>query len=237
MAEQAIVAADRIDITLCGRPVIHELSFGCQAGDWMLLTGPSGVGKSTLLRAINGLCTPQAGRLEVLGSRLPGRSSSAARRAWRHTGTLLQEIALFETRSARANVEIGLRAAGHDHRTSRRLAIEWLKRLGLDDRGDSYEWSLSGGQRQRVALARALAPRPQLLLLDEPTSALDQVTAQVVLSAVKELVEQGSTVVMSSHREDEVAEFANKRVRMGGGETVRSTGPASNGDRPQPVGS
>jgi D-methionine transport system ATP-binding protein len=214
MADNEVVTADRVTVELSGRRVLRDLSFVCRPGDWTLLTGPSGAGKSTLLRTINGLCTLRSGDLEVLGSHLPGRSRREARQAWRQTGTLLQEIALFDTRSARGNVEIGLRAAGQDRSARRHLATEWLDRMGLDDRHGAYEWSLSGGQRQRVALARALAPRPRLLLLDEPTSALDTATARKVLLAIQELVNEGTAVVMSSHREDEAVGFATRRITL-----------------------
>ena len=185
--------------------IIHNVTFDCCQGEWVVVTGPSGAGKSTLLRAINGLCPPSAGRVWALGSWIPGRPRREARRVWRRTGTVLQELALFETRTAAGNVELGLSAAGHDRRSARREALTWLEQFGLADKTNEYPGSLSGGERQRVALARAIAPRPQLLVLDEPTSHLDHGSAKIVLTAIKELVHQGATVVMSSHRVEEVA--------------------------------
>jgi putative ABC transport system ATP-binding protein len=199
-----MVRCCELQVCIGNARIIRNVTFDCCRGDWIVLTGRSGAGKTTLLRTINGLCPPSAGRVWALGSWIPGRSRSEAHRAWRSTGTVLQELALFSTKSAAANVEIGLRAAGRDRNTARLDARQWLERFGLGDKFDEFPGELSGGERQRVALARAIAHRPQLLILDEPTSHLDHGSAKIVLAAVKELVQRGSTVVMSSHRENEV---------------------------------
>ena len=203
-----------------GCRLLNDVTLECHPGEWTLLSGPSGAGKTTLLRAINGLCRLSSGRIETFGSAVDTRSRTVARAAWRRTGTVLQEIALFETKTARANVELGMRAAGADRRTARRQASTWLERLGLEDKQLSYHSSLSGGERQRVALARALCSGPKLLLLDEPTSALDSSTAAVVLGALKDLVDAGSTVIMSSHRENEVVPYCQRRVVLRSGRLV-----------------
>ncbi len=204
------------DIEVCvgNARVIRNVTFDCLQGEWIVITGPSGAGKTTLLRAINGLCPPTAGKIWALGSCIPGRPRREAQRVWRSTGTVLQELALFETRSALGNVELGARAAGRGRDWARREARDWLERFGLAEKLDGYPASLSGGERQRVALARAVAPRPQLLLLDEPTSHLDDGSAKIVLTAIKELVHQGATVVMSSHREEEVAPLQTCHITL-----------------------
>jgi ABC-type multidrug transport system ATPase subunit len=193
---------------------LDRISFDCSPGEWVLLAGPSGAGKSTLLRTINGLQAPTTGAVWTLGTWIPGRGRREARSVWRQTGTVQQEVALFETKSARANVELALRVAGHDRASARHEGMKWLERFNIADKAEDYPWRLSGGERQRVALARALAPRPQLLILDEPTSALDLETAQVVLEAIKELVGQNTTVLMSSHREVEVAKMCDRLIRL-----------------------
>lgn len=206
-----------------GTSILEGLSFECERGEWVLLAGPSGAGKSTLLRIINGLQLPTRGRVWTLGAPIPGRGRRQARAVWRQTGTLLQEVALFETKSARANVQLALTATGIDRESSRREALTWLERLGIGDKADAYPWRLSGGERQRVALARALAPRPTLLLLDEPTSALDSATAAVVLEAIEDLYKAGTTIVMSSHRENEVGAMCDKRIGLSKGRIVGQT--------------
>jgi ABC-type multidrug transport system ATPase subunit len=201
--------------------IITDVTFNCCKGEWVVITGPSGAGKTTLLRAINGLCPPTAGRVWALGSWMPGRSRRDAQRTWRNTGTMQQEVALFTTRSAAANVEIGLRSAGRDRASARREARDWLERLGLGDKAAEYTGRLSGGERQRVALARALAPRPQLLILDEPTAHLDHGSAKVVLLAIRDLVRDGATVVMSSHHQQEVAALRSCEIVLESGRITR----------------
>jgi D-methionine transport system ATP-binding protein len=195
------------DLEVCvgSARILRDVTFDCCHGEWTVITGSSGAGKTTLLRALNGLCPPSAGRVWALGSWIPGRSRSEAQRVWRQTGTVQQELALFETRSAAGNVELALRVAGLGRDEARRDARLWLERFGLGDKAHAYPAGLSGGERQRVALARAIAPRPQLLILDEPTSHLDHGSAKIVLTAIKELVHGGATVVMSSHRVEEIA--------------------------------
>ncbi len=197
--------------------VIRDVSFDCCKGEWIVITGPNGAGKTTLLRTVNGLCPPSAGRVWALSSWIPGRSRQQAQRVWRRTGTVLQEPTLFETLTTTANVELGLRAAGNDRKTSRQESARWLERLGLADKGHAYPGELSGGERQRVALARAIAHRPQLLILDEPTAHLDHNSARIVLAAIKELVEQGATVVMASHHEAELASQPTCKITLAGG--------------------
>jgi ABC-type polar amino acid transport system ATPase subunit len=136
---------------------------------------------------------------------------------WRRTGTVLQELALFETRTARQNVELALRTCGRDRREARMEAIHWLARLGMADKTENYPCELSGGQCQRVALARALATRPRLLIIDEPTSALDQETARTALMAIRELVDGGATAIVSTHRVNEAAELCDQHVALRNG--------------------
>lgn len=201
--------------------IIEDVTFDCCKGEWVIISGPSGAGKTTLLRAINGLCPPRTGKVWALGSWIPGRSRQEAQRAWRRTGTVLQEGGLFSTRSAAANVELGLRSAGVDRASARVEARYWLERLGLGDKVAEYPARLSGGERQRVALARALAPRPQLLLLDEPTAHLDHGSARIVLLAIRDLVQNGATVIMSSHRREEVEDLRTCEIILDAGKVTR----------------
>ena len=212
--ENVTVSVADVSVNLHGSRILERVSFDCRPGEWTLLYGASGSGKSTLLRAINGLVSPSRGRIWTLGTPIPGRSGHEARTVWRQTGTVLQEVALFETKNALENVELALHTVGIDRRLAREQAASWLERLKIGHKVHEYPAHLSGGERQRVALARAMAIQPRLLILDEPTSAVDQATAEIVLLAIKELAGQGTAVVMSSHRLGEVAEHCDQRIAM-----------------------
>lgn len=207
MAERCVnVRAADASVCVRGAELLDRVSLDCCEGEWTLLRGPSGAGKSTLLRLLNGLCTPTSGQVFTLGSAHPGRSRREARSVWRQCGTVLQEVALFETKTARQNVSLPLRSAGVGRRLASERACEWLSRLGLGDKVDEFPCHLSGGQRQRVALARAFAGQPKVLFLDEPTSALDRDNARRVLSMLRDLVEAGATVVMAGHGVEDMAD-------------------------------
>jgi ABC-type multidrug transport system ATPase subunit len=225
VAEECVnVRCCDLEVCIGKATIIRDVTFSCCRGDWVVLVGPSGAGKTTLLRAINGLCPPTAGRVWAMGSWLPGRSRRDAQRAWRRTGTVMQDLALFETQSAAANVSLALRTTGQSRASATNEARLWLERLGMGDKANAYPHALSGGERQRVALARALAPRPQLLILDEPTAHLDDGSAKIVLAAVKELVHNGATVVMSSHRSDEVAPYQTCQITLNAGTITKMCG-------------
>jgi ABC-type methionine transport system ATPase subunit len=207
-----------LSLRIGDRWLLDGVSFNSDEGTWTLVYGPSGSGKSTLLRVINGLLRPTRGTVWVMGTEIPGRSPRQARSIWRQTGTVLQEVALFETKTALQNVALALRTVRADRASAGMRAIIWLDRLKLGDKLHEYPGRLSGGERQRVALARAFAVQPRLLLLDEPTSALDHATARIALEAMKELVEQGTTVVMSSHRVDEIVGMCDQQIALRNGQ-------------------
>lgn len=210
----AIVACADLAIGFGECELVSNLNFSCHQGECLVITGPSGSGKTTLLQTLNGLCLPRHGHVRVLGSSLPGRTAREAQRAWRQTGTVQQDAALFETKSVLGNVELALRVAGYSRTRARQEGIAWLRRLGLGDKMHEPPRRLSGGQQQRVALARALSTRPKLLILDEPTSHLDYGLARDVLSLALDLVKQGSALIMATHRIQEAEEVASSHVAL-----------------------
>lgn len=163
------------------------------------LLGPSGGGKSTLLRVLGGLLLPESGEVVVNDQPLPNEPGEALKNL-RRNGFVFQGYNLFPHLSALQNIVLPL-AAVHDFSDSvaHERAMELLKRLGLEEHFHKRPAELSGGQQQRAAIARALAPRPDLLLLDEPTSALDPVMTGEVLDVIRELAEGGQQIVLATH--------------------------------------
>lgn len=210
----SVVSCTDLAIGLGEREILSDLNFSCREGECLVITGPSGSGKSTLLQTLNGLCLPRRGQVRVLGSSLPGRSAREAQQVWRNTGTVQQDAALFETKSVLGNVELALRVAGHSRKQARQEATAWLQRVGLGDKLHEPPRRLSGGQQQRVALARALSTRPKLLILDEPTSHLDYRLAHEILSLARDLVEQGSALIMATHRIEEAEKLADAHIAL-----------------------
>ena len=204
------------------RPVLNDLTLEVQFPHVLTLLGPSGGGKSTLLRVIAGLEHPEQGDVLVDGVQVPlAPKEEAALRDYRRTlGVVFQAYNLFPHMTALQNVELPLTAVhGLDVREARKRALEVMERLGLADHAGKMPAQLSGGQRQRVAIARALAAKPRFLLFDEPTSALDPEMTAEVLELIAELRESGTPMLLVTHEmgfarkiADQVAFLAEGRV-------------------------
>ena len=196
------------------------------------LIGPSGGGKSTLLRCVNLLEVPQAGTLHLGDDTLaftdPSRLGRAdVLRVRRQTGMVFQNFQLFPHRTALGNVMEGLvTVRGWTREAARERALALLDSVGLAHKADSWPATLSGGQQQRVAIARALAPSPRVLLCDEPTSALDPELAAEVSAVLRRLAEGGVTMVMATHDLRLASSIASDVVFLEGGRVVEA-GPAA----------
>jgi cystine transport system ATP-binding protein len=184
--------------------VLHGVDFEVRRGEVVALIGPSGSGKTTVLRSLNGLETPDRGRLEFADGPSVDFSSpvpKATRTQLRDRSAMVfQHHNLFPHRTVLQNV---IEGPVHAHKVPKAEAIAraeaLLDRVGLSDKRDAYPFQLSGGQQQRVGIVRALALQPSLLLFDEPTSALDSELVGEVLLVLKELAEEGWTMVIVTH--------------------------------------
>lgn len=187
------------------RTVLRDLTFDVGAGEVVAVVGPSGGGKSTLLRCLNGLEPFDSGEVEVGEHRLgpgvdPRRDAALLLAVRRKLGMVFQALNLFPHMSALDNlVEAPIHVLGEDPAAARARAAELLARVGLGTKGASLPRALSGGEQQRVAIARALMMRPEALLFDEPTSALDPVLAAEILGLVDELARDGQAMVVVTH--------------------------------------
>ena len=179
--------------------VLDQVDLNIDVGEVVVLIGPSGSGKSTLLRCINGLEQITGGDLIVDGKSV--RSGNTSLRAIRQeAGMVFQQFNLFPQMTALQNVAFGPRQVrGASRHEAEAQALALLDKVGLKDRATHYPSELSGGQQQRVAIARALAIRPKVMLFDEPTSALDPELKQEVLNVMRQLAQDGMTMVVVTH--------------------------------------
>lgn len=179
--------------------VLKGVDLSIQPGEIVFLIGPSGSGKSTLLRCINVLETIQSGELIVDGISVKG-TAAEIRQIRLEAGMVFQQFNLFPHMTALENVMFGpLKVRGSTKAEAERVARDLLEKVGLKERADYFPSQLSGGQQQRVAIARALAVRPKLMLFDEPTSALDPELRHEVLQVMKQLADEGMTMVVVTH--------------------------------------
>ncbi|GAA0578664.1 ATP-binding cassette domain-containing protein [Halomonas salifodinae] len=214
--------------------VLKGISLSAHRGDVISLIGSSGSGKSTLLRCLNLLETPSAGTLRLLGERLPfrergGRREPADRRQLRRLrarlGMVFQGFNLWPHMTLEANVmEAPIQVLGRSREAAREEARRWLERVGLHHLRDAYPATLSGGQQQRGAIARALAMSPEVLLFDEPTSALDPELVGEVLAVIRDLAEEGRTMLIVTHEMQFAADVANRVIFLDQGE-IAAEGP------------
>ena len=224
--------------------VLHQVSLTLNKGQTVAVIGPSGSGKTTMLRCINLLEMFEDGEIVFDGQpigyhcegggprrRLPERDIAAARS---NIGIVFQSFNLFPHMTVLRNIMAApVRVKGIDRASAERTARELLVRVGLSDKADEYPARLSGGQQQRVAIARALAMQPKLMLFDEVTSALDPELVGEVLAVIKQLAEDGMTMVLVTHEMQFARDVADSVVFMADGRIVEQGPPKSIFANPQ----
>ena len=208
-----------------GCEVLKDISLDVNEGDSIVIIGPSGTGKSTLLRCINLLTSLDSGRIWLDDEEItaPGVNEDRVRQ---HIGMVFQDFLLFNHMTALDNVMIGpFKVQGLSREKAREKAMLELKRVGLVDRANHYPGQLSGGQKQRVAIARALAMDPRIILFDEPTSALDPELIGEVLEVMAKLAREGMTMLVVTHEMGFAREVADRIVFMEKGLVVEDGPP------------
>jgi polar amino acid transport system ATP-binding protein len=221
--------------------VLKGIDFDVAKGEVICILGPSGSGKSTLLRCVNLLEPPEEGEIFVEGQDIcKGPGSGTGEESWeldfvrRRVGIVFQQFNLFPHKSVLQNVTLAQeRVLGRSKQEARAKATELLERVGLGDKLGEYPERLSGGQQQRVAIARALAMDPQVMLFDEVTSALDPELVKEVLDVMRELAEEGMTMLVVTHEIGFARDVADRVIFMDGGVIVEQGRPADVLDNPR----
>ena len=206
--------------------VFNDLNIKVNKGEVLVIIGPSGAGKSTFLRCLNHLEEPDSGEIKIEGETLDGKSRKSTRKIIGKMGMVFQSFNLFPHMTVLQNVMAApVVVKKEDKETVKKRAAKLIDKVGLSDKLNVYPSKLSGGQQQRVAIARALCMQPDIMLFDEPTSALDPELVGEVLNVMKELAEEGMTMVVVTHEMGFAKEVADNVIFMADGKIIEEAKP------------
>ena len=212
--------------------VLKGIDFDVRPQELVFIIGPSGSGKSTLLRCFNLLETPTEGSIIVDNVDMQSESTNI-NQIRRSIGMVFQQFNLYPHLTVLGNITLALRKVSRkNRRLADEIAINMLAQVGLLDKVDHFPSELSGGQQQRVAIARAMALQPKIMLFDEPTSALDPELVGSVLQVIKQLREQGMTMVVVSHEMRFARDAADRIVFIDEGKIIEEGTPENIFERP-----
>ena len=221
-----MIAVEHLSKSFGKNLVLDDISETIQEGEKVVIIGPSGSGKSTFLRCLNLLELPTSGTITFDGTVItdPKVDIDAVRR---QMGMVFQHFNLFPNMTIRKNITLApVRTKLMSQQEADDTATALLRRVGLEDKADAYPAQLSGGQKQRIAIVRALAMKPKLMLFDEPTSALDPEMVGEVLEVMKQLAEEGMTMVVVTHEMGFAREVGSRVLFMDGGHILEQNTPA-----------
>ena len=200
--------------------VLKEVSLSIKYGEIISLVGPSGSGKSTILRCINGLEDINKGNIIFKGS-LMGKNKNKQKELRKKIGIVFQHFNLFPHYSVLNNITNPLKIVNNiDKKNASNIAKKILNKVGLLNKKDNYPFQLSGGEKQRVAIARSLAMDPDIMMFDEPTSALDPELSVEVFQTIKDLANEGMTMLIATHDINFVKEVVEKMIFIDKGKIV-----------------
>jgi len=216
-----------------GVTVLDDISEHIYPGEKVVILGPSGSGKSTFLRCMNLMETPTSGTITFNGKEVTDPKANIDK-IRQDLGMVFQHFNLFPNMTVQKNITLApVRTGLMTQAEADKLAQQLLQRVGLLEKADAYPNQLSGGQKQRIAIVRALAMNPTALLFDEPTSALDPEMVGEVLSVMKELADEGMTMVVVTHELGFAREVASRIMFMDGGKIVEQGTPEEIFDHPK----
>ena len=222
---EAIIAVNHLSKAFGDHEVLKDVDFAVSKGEVVSIIGASGSGKSTLLRCMNLLEKPSGGEVLYHGQNIRGEGFNLQMyRA--HVGMVFQQFNLFANMTALENCVVGqMKVLKRTRAEAEKIALEYLRRVGMEAYVRAKPRQLSGGQKQRVAIARALAMNPEVLLFDEPTSALDPEMVGEVLAVMRDLASSGLTMLVVTHEMGFARDVCDRVVFMDGGVIVESDVP------------
>ena len=209
-----------------GAEALSEVSLSVEAGEFAYLTGPSGAGKTTLIKLLAAIERPTRGQVFVLGRNVGRLSRRAVCRHRRNIGIVFQNNLLLEDRSAYENVTLPLHISGFGPREVRRRAEAALDSVGLLGSARKLPRLLSQGEQQRLGIARAVVNRPELLIADEPTGNLDPELSHEVMELFRRMVDYGVTALVATHDLGLIESLPARRIGLSGGQIDSDTAPA-----------
>ncbi len=205
--------------------VLKGIDYEIKPGEKIVVIGPSGSGKSTFLRCLNLLETPTGGEVYFDGECITDKKCDI-NKVRQHMGMVFQHFNLFNNKTILENITLApLHLKIMSKEEAKKNAMDLLKRVGLEDKANAYPSQLSGGQKQRAAIVRSLAMNPKVMLFDEPTSALDPEMVGEVLQVMKNLANEGMTMVVVTHEMGFAREVADRVIFMDGGYIVEEAPP------------
>lgn len=220
MTDEVMIKVDHITKRFGDFTALSDVNVELHKGEIVCLLGPSGSGKSTVLRCIEDLETPEEGSIYIKGELLKeGNKNYAALR--RTMGFVFQHFNLFPNMTVLGNLTLApIKVMGMSEEEATKLAMQYLKTVGLEEKRDEYPNRLSGGQKQRVAIARSLCLHPEVMLFDEPTSALDPEMVVEVLDVMKDLANRGMTMMIVTHEMGFARTIADRIIFLEEGKIV-----------------
>ncbi|PSV20831.1 glutamine ABC transporter ATP-binding protein [Photobacterium leiognathi subsp. mandapamensis] len=231
LAKDEIITFNHVNKWYGDFHALKDINLTIHKGERLVICGPSGSGKSTLIRCINGLEHYDSGEITVTGKTLEPKSLKTIRGK---VGMVFQHFNLFPHMTVLDNLTLApRRALGMSKAEAENLAMQYLERVHIAHQADKFPGQLSGGQQQRVAIARSLCMKPDILLFDEPTSALDPEMIHEVLDVMKELADEGITMICVTHEMGFARKVADRVVFMDEGEIVEIAPPAKLFDTPE----
>lgn len=231
---ETLLTINNLHKTFGEKVVLEDISLEVHKGEVIVVIGPSGCGKSTFLRCINALEDIQGGEVLLDGEKVKKDAKNISQMRQR-IGMVFQSYDLFPHKTVLQNITLApIKVQKRDKKDAEKEALELLKKVGLEDRGNDYPRQLSGGQKQRVAIVRALCMHPEILLLDEITAALDPEMVREVLDVVINLAKAGSTMIIVTHEMAFARAIADRVIFLENGVIVEeSNNPEKFFEKPQ----